>query len=339
MTSRPVDGLGAGPIERRADAPAVLAVPPAHLELDWRPLTADDAEALNGLLGRIRSTDGSGGPADASQVLSGDWKDLATDTLGGLDEDGVLRAFGAVDVRPGDVRTVRAFLTGGIDPSWRARGIGRALLDWTEGRGRQKLAETGTSLPARLAVRVDAEARDTRRLYAAGGFSPIRWYTTMRRSLDGSIPRAERPGGVRFVGWERELDEAVRLAHNQVFADHWGSEPRGAAEWQRRGGAIVPRWSLVAIDPSDGSVAGYVVSREPTEAGTAHTDLLGVRRSWRGHGLAAALLAEVLDRYRADGVGHATLEVDADNPSGAYDWYRRLGYRPVRSEILYSVEI
>ncbi len=338
MTAGP-ETRGPRPIRLRADPPAVLAVPPAHLELRWRALTADDAGALTEVLDRIASADGGTGPADGSEVVEGDWKDLEADTLGGFDQDGVLRAFGAVDVRPGDRRTVRAWLTGGIDPRWRGRGIGRAVLSWIEGRGRQKLAETGTDLPARLAVRVDSEARDARRLYAAGGFSPIRWYTTMRRSLVETPPRAEPPDGVRVTGWSPELDERVRTAHNEVFADHWGSEPRGPEEWRLRGGAIVPRWSLVALDRRDDEIAGYVVSRDPSTPGVAHTDLLGVRRSWRGHGLAAALLTAALDAYRSDGMEHATLEVDADNPSGAYDWYRRLGYRPVRTQILYTVEI
>lgn len=161
----------------------------------------------------------------------------------------------------------------------------------------------------------------------------------MRRSLDEPPPRAQPPDGVRIVGWSPELDERVRVAHNEVFADHWGSEPREPEEWRRRGGAIVPRWSLVALDARDGEIAGYVVSRESVAPGVARTDLFGVRRSWRGHGLAAALLTAALDAYRSDGTEHATLEVDADNPSGAYEWYRRFGYWLVRSQILYTVEI
>src|SRR5690606_1313533 len=139
---------------------------------------------------------------------------------------------------------------------------GRAVLRWMEGRGRQKLAESGKDLPARLAVYVDEAARDHRRLYAAGGFSPIRWYTQMRRDLRAPLPTVALPEGLRIVGWSPELDEQVRLAHNETFADHWGSEPQTPETWRQRGASFMPSWSFVALDstgPTD-QVAGYAMS-------------------------------------------------------------------------------
>lgn len=322
----------------RADPPAALAVPPAHLELGWRSLVPGDAEALVALVERMTLVDGYSTVDQRAVPPVGDGQDPGTDTLGGFDEDGELRAFGSTRVDAEDARTLCVTLTGGIDPRWRGRGIGRALLAWTEGRGRQVLADAGSDLPARLAVRIDAEARDARRLYAAGGFSPIRWYTTLQRDLNDPVPAQAPPEEVDVVPWSPELDDRVRAAHNEVVADRRGTGPHGSEQWLRRG-VIVPAWSRVAIGRRDREVAGYVLSRRSDSTVVAHTDAIGVRRSWRGHGLAAVLLTQVLAAYRADGARTATLEVDADNPSGTHDWYRRLGYVPVRSEILYSVEI
>jgi GNAT superfamily N-acetyltransferase len=350
-TSATTDGLAV-----RADAPAVLELPPAHLDLRWRPMTLEDAPALHGLLAAIEDADGSRSrtsPAEVVESLQGEWKDLATDTLVGVDADGELRAYAFVEVRPGDRRTVRAFLRGGVHPAWRGRGVGPAVLAWMEGRGRQMLAATGKDVPGRLAVYVDEHQRDQRRLYAAAGFSPIRWYTQMRRDLADPVPDAPVPPGLRVVPWSEDLDDAVRLAHNEAFLDHWGTEPQTPETWRGHQSAFAPTWSFVALDVSGGGgavpgapvVAGYLISGRyeqdwPVLGYTCgYTDLLGVRPAYRGRGLAVALLAAAMRAYRADGMQYAALSVDTANPSGAHALYPRLGYEPVHGEILYSVEI
>ena len=338
------------PIAVRADPPAVLELPPAHLELAWRPLQVRDAGDLFGLVEAIESADRAHERHSAEEIvemLEGDWKDLERDTLGGFDDVGMLRAYGFVEVRPGDTRTVRAFLNGGVHPQWRGRGIGRALLAWAEGRGRQKLAESGKELPARLAAYVDESARDHRRLYAAAGFSPVRWYTTMRRDLEEPLPEVSLPEGVRIVGWTEELDEPVRLAHNETFADHWGSEPQTRESWRQEEAHFAPSWSFVALDESVSppQVVGYALSGRYEQDWQSlgytcgFTNLLGVRPAWRGRGVAVALLAAVMRAYREDGMEYACLGVDTANPSGAHGLYERLGYEPTHGEVLYSVEL
>lgn len=334
------------PIAVRADAPTVLDLPPAHLELTWRPLQLADAPALHALLQAIEEADAAPQRESYDEVVDlfkGAWKDPHRDSLVGLDADGVPRAYGIVEVRPGDTATVRAFLRGGVHPRWRGRGLGRAVVTWLEGRGRQKLVEAGKDLPARLAVYVDEAARDQRRLWAAAGFSPIRWYTDMRRDLAAPLPEAAPPAGVRVVGWTPELDDAVRVAHNETFSDHWGSEPQTPETWEHDS-HFVPSWSFVALTEDD-EVAGYLVSGryeqdwEPLGYTCGYTELLGVRRAWRGTGLASALLRRAMEAYRADGMEYASLGVDTANPSGAHGLYERLGYEATHGQVLYSVEL
>ena len=130
----------------RADAPEVVEIPSGHLELSWRPLTLTDAAELQALLLICAVEDAEHDRRtfeDVVEMLSGSWKDRERDTLGGFDSSGGLRAFALVEVRPGDTRTLRCFLFGRIHPQWRGRGLGRALVTWMEGRGRQKLVESG----------------------------------------------------------------------------------------------------------------------------------------------------------------------------------------------------
>lgn len=338
------------PIEVRADPPAVLDVPPAHLELAWRPLQLRDATALHALIQAIDSVDRATerhSHAEVVEMLTGSGKDLARDSLGGFDETGAMRAYALVEVRPDDARVVRAQLRGGVDPFWRGRGIGRAILAWMEGRGRQKLAESGKDLPARLAVMVEEKARDHRRLYAAAGFSPIRWYTTMRRDLSAPLPEVQTPPGIVIEPWREEVDDAVRQAHNEAFADHWGSEPQSPDSWTEHQAHFAPEWSLVAIDEAGEGreVAGYLLSARYEHDWPAlgyscgYTDVLGVRRPWRSNGLAALLLVRAMAGYRESGMDYACLRVDTANPSGAVGLYERLGYEPTYGHVLYSVEI
>lgn len=367
------------PLAVRADAPAVLELPPAHLELTWRPLHAGDAPALFDLISRVEAADRAPQRQSREEVedlFAGPWRDWHRDSLGGFDDAGRLRAYAFVEVRPGDTSTVRAFLRGGVDPRWRGRGLGRAVVAWMEGRGRQKLVESGKDLPARLAVFVDEDARDQRRLWAAAGFSPIRWYTDMRRDLSRPLPATTPPEGVRVVGWSPDLDDAVRRAHNDVFADHWGSEPQTPETW-RHDVHFVPAWSFVALAepeaatdtaatglaatdtavthpaatgepvtaPDGSEVVGYLLSGrfeqdwEPLGYTCGYTELLGVRRAWRGRRLAGALLGRAMEAYRADGMEYACLGVDTANPTGAHGLYAQLGYEATHGQVLYSVEI
>ncbi len=336
------------PIAERAAAPAQVPVLDGPDGLTWRPLTRDDVPALTRLLNAAEEADGAPyrtSPEEVGEKFDGDWKDHARDTLAGVDADGVIRAYAQVSQPPGDTRVVRAFLDGAVDPQWRGRGIGRQLLGWQEARGRQLLAASGKDLPGRLAVYTDDDATATVRLLRASVFTPVRYYTEMRRPLDVELPTAAVPAGLRIERWSAERDEQVRLAHNETFADHWGSEPRTADEWAHGRSMFAPTWSLVAIDEASDEVAGYLLSGRyehdwPVVGhSSGYTELLGVRRPWRGRGLAPALLTAAMTAYRADGIEYAELGVDTANPSGAHRLYESLGYVVFHRATMFSIEV
>ena len=348
LTVAPVAPLA--PIAQRAQAPATLELPPAALGLTWRPLHRGDGDALFALLAAIEDAERPPYRTDRDEVdekFDGAWKDLERDSLGGFDADGVLRAFGLAEVRPGDSTTVRAFLDGGVHPELRGRGVGRALLAWQVGRGRQKLVASGKDLPARIGVFTDDDAAATRRLLARAGFAPRRYYRAMRRDLALPLPTVELDAGLRVVPWSPDLDEHVRLAHNDAFRDHWGSEPATPESWTAGRAKFAPSWSFVVLDETAAEplVAGYALSGRyeqdwPVLGYTAgYTETLGVRRAYRGRRLAPALLTASMAAFRADGMQYAELDVDTENPSGAHGLYARLGYEVTHGSALYSIEL
>ena len=318
---------------------------PAAPALTWRPLHPDLVPQWHRLTEVLVEADHGTehlAPDDLADELAPDWIDLERDTVVALDEAGVARAFGVTQIRPGDVTLLRAHLWGGVDPQWRGRGIGRDLLARQESRAAEivaaRRAELGPQTPAQLWLFVDEGVEAAERLAARAGFEAGRYSWVMQRDLatplpDAALPAAEVAAGLRLVPWSAELDEAIRLAHNEAFTDHWGFQPWTEETWRQwesghrdfRGD-----WSFVVLDGDE--VAGYALSAGYVNDWAAQgftegwTGKLGVRRPWRGRGLAKALLAASMAAFRDAGLQYAGLDVDSANPNGAVALYTGLGY-------------
>ncbi|OCI32339.1 mycothiol acetyltransferase [Oerskovia enterophila] len=360
MSTEPSSPPALAPIAERVAAPAHLPLPEVD-GLVWRSLTLADAPALFALTAAVEEHDRHPfrtSLEETEEMFEGEWRDLARDTLVGLDVDGEPRAYASVDTRPGDASVVRAFVQGAVHPRWRGRGVGRQVLAWSTGRARQLLAASGKELPARIAGYVqDGDAPECR-LFEAAGYTANRYYSTLRRDLSLPVPEVALGDGLRVVPWSPELDEATRLAHNDAFRDHWGSEPATPESWVHGRSMFAPEWSVLVVDDAapDGVaprastgggpvVAGYLLSGRYEQdwpvAGysSGYTETLGVRREYRGRRIALALLSAGMTAYQAGGVEFAELDVDTENPSGAHGLYASLGYEKKDGSRMYSIEL
>lgn len=203
----------------------------------------------------------------------------------------------------------------------------------------------GHDVPWMLRAWVEDHHGDRERLLRAAGFTPRRFTATMRRDLADPLPEVTLPDGVEVVGLAvpgtagpagRELSplqDRVRRTHNEAFADHWGSEPIEAEDWARHcvsGPGARPDLSFAALDGS-GEVVAYLVSGTYPQDWQAQgftegwTNLLGVAPSHRRQGLARTLLVRAMGTYAAEGLQHAGLAVDVENPR-ALELYTGLGY-------------
>jgi mycothiol synthase len=232
---------------------------------------------------------------------------------------------------------------GHVDPAWRRRGIGTALLAENLRRVEDRAARLGDPRPdGRPEVRSlvgDTEA-GAEALLSAVGLVPIRWVFLMRRPTLDDIPEAPLPEGLEIRAVVPAQHRAIILADAEASRDHW--DPRDPTESSIK--AMFEREELATdlwvVAWYGGQVAGSVQSwiwrHENERLGVRRgwLESISVRRRWRRRGLGRALTAEALRRLKAAGMDDAMLGVDASNPTGALGLYQGLGFEvETRSQI------
>lgn len=334
------------PLRDRVPSPGTATLPEGPPGIRWRPLSIDDAELLTELQERISARDHptwSESLDELQEELGHSWVDPAHDGMLAIDDEGTAVAWGLVVAPPDPESLVRVILFGGVDPAHRGRGIGRRLLAWQHERARGMLAASDLALPAWVLSYAADRAPEHGAMLQRAGFEPARYFTTLECDLATPSSSASIPDGVRVVPFDAALSEAVRAAKNAAFADHWGSQPASREGWESMQGLSSFRRDLSRVALAGDEVVGFVVSEvndddwERQGSRSGYIGLVGTVRAWRGRGLASALLAEVVEAYRAAGLERAVLDVDADNPTGALGVYTRLGFEPTARDVSYRV--
>jgi ribosomal protein S18 acetylase RimI-like enzyme len=105
-----------------------------------------------------------------------------------------------------------------------------------------------------------------------------------------------------------------------------------------------PDLSFVVLDDRDRVVAHCMNKRFESDddligRSDGWIDSLGTLREHRGKGIASALVAHSLHAFAAAGLTHASIGVDSENPSGAAQLYRRLGFQPQQRSITYEIAL
>jgi len=335
-----------------SEVPPLIQPDASQTGLQWRPATTADLDNWAELIARTAAVEHPvwfERRGDLVHVLESTKNDPRTNTILGFDADGVARAYGRITKNPeGD----KATGMGCVDPDWQRRGVGSAVLAWQEAQTRRRFhadkAAGHSTAPPRLRIQTEEQHPHQAAVLRARGYDIVRWFNEMHRPLSGPAskpaPGARLEPGLELCTFDPSLHEAVRLAHNDAFRDHWGSEPRDEETWRFTVEEPTARsdWSAVVIDASTREVAGYqLASYDPASAvdrgfKEGYTELLGVRRAFRGRGIAQALLADALRRFTAAGMDIASLDVDSANPTGALALYLGMGYRPVNRSMTWE---
>ncbi len=321
-------------------------LPAAVAGVTWRPLTVDDAPAMHALARASETADKVPfvtSPEEIVRQLADPESDLATDTIGAFMPDGGLAAFGASRTRREATRRRALSQEGTVHPEFRRKGLGSAVLDWTEARGQERLLVLHEDVPAFHELFSNENWADRRDFFTARGYEPIRYYDDMRRPLSEPIPEAPLAPGLRFSLWTPDSDELFRQAHNDAFRDHWGSEPLPAELWRHHVSGSQHFRADLSWGVFEGhDLVGYCTAYHAPEDAQVTVRLegwlgqVGVRRAWRGRGVASAVMCHVMRAMAEAGMDDACLDVDSENPSGAVGLYTRLGFQRVERWIRWA---
>ncbi len=254
--------------------------------------------------------------------------------------DGALVAAAETSVRTRDGVAVH-LLDGWVRPEVRRRGLGRALLHWTERRASQVARVDGRTGERVTSTWPDANQAGAIALYESEDYRVVRYGLMMLRDLADQIPDRPLPEGLEVRPVLPADHRRIWDADVEAFRDEWGRADPLETDYARW--FAIPEndpalWQ-VAWDGDDvaGSVMPFVFAGENETLGLSRAWLehISVRRPWRRRGLASALIVRALRDLRSRGLAEVALGVDAENLSGAVSLYEGLGFRRARTAISY----
>jgi GNAT superfamily N-acetyltransferase len=226
------------------------------------------------------------------------------------------------------------FVHGVVRPEERRRGIGRALFAavtaWAAERG-------GT----RVEAWVDDFEPDARGFLERRGFEPVKREIKVALDLRDHTPLpVEPPAGITIASWAERPDAAhglyeVACEANPDIPGDEEDEIEPYEQWLRnhmQGSGDLPEATFVAFDGDE--VVGFskfsLTGAQPT---VAFHDLTGVKRAWRGRGIAGALKRAQIGWAKAAGYERlVTNNEERNEPIRRLN--ARLGYEPYSTRTL-----
>ena len=233
---------------------------------------------------------------------------------------------------------LREFRTGGaVDPAFRRRGIGTALLRESERRSAILAAALPTDRPLVVGCFTDDRNVGAKALAQGEGFEPARWFFEMHRTgVDRDLPEVPAlPEGIEVRPVDESQYRAIWRADIEAFRDHWGGGDESDEAFRRYQDApnFDPSLWVVAWEGDEVVAASintiYHEDNKALAIKRGWLDSIFTRRPWRKRGLASALIVRSLHVLADRGIGIAALGVDADNPSGALRLYESHGFSVV----------
>jgi mycothiol synthase len=303
-----------------------------------------DIQALAGLMNAAASVDGAEYARTVEEVrrMMSAPLFLPEENCFLFEVAGQLVAYGRVDLEEGPGNSV-FFVRGTVHPDWRRRGIGTRVMERIEQRIQERLEEASQqAVYANTWTQLKHEDRQA--LSRKMGYELARYFFDMERTLrkGGSpveVPEPVYPAGIVVQSMKERPDlEAVWLAVNESFRDHWGHTDLLLEQWQHWIAEPAYRSDLwfIAWDTEHDEPAGVcLTSIEPGHNARVRRQegwvrVLGVRRPYRKQGLGRALLLSGMKALQEEGMDWAMLGVDSENLTGALRLYEGAGFRPVK---------
>jgi mycothiol synthase len=222
---------------------------------------------------------------------------------------------------------------GYLMPEWRGKGIGTAMLHRVEARIRKLASAHPRGICAAITTGASSTEKDTTRLLLHEGYFPVQVFSEMALDLARHIPNVYLPHGFELrsaragdcrAAWE--IGRAARARGQGLMA---------APEDEYRALQDSPTFdpALWRVAWAGDEIAGVVLCELSGDVGLV-TDVC-ICLSWRGHGLARAILLHALHGLKARGAAQARLIADAGAALTGDTLYASVGFRALKQYTRY----
>lgn len=225
---------------------------------------------------------------------------------------------------------------GWLLPAWRGRGIGTAMLRWSQGRLRE-VAATHPGGKRTFATNVSSTEREAAALMEGEGYVAVRRLSDMELATLDRLPEVVLPDGLDLRPVRPEHYREIYRAYKDAWAGVSVNTVESEEDYNR---FLQENVEAPGFDPAlwrvawDGDrVAGLALFRIARGAGTLPE--LAVREGWRRRGLARALMVLGLGELRDRGVARVRLFTNASDEQGARSLYESLGFRELKRHTFY----
>lgn len=229
-------------------------------------------------------------------------------------------------------------------PEWRGRGIENDLLVRVQAR----LYEEVSQHPAAenwFEIETAQGQRWLTEILERDGYQAARFFFDMMRPISENIPEAELPPGIETRPVKPEEMRKIFYGGEEAFADEWSAPVIEEGDFERWLSKDIWKPALWQIawegDEFVGMILNHVRENENKQYGykRGYTENIAVRKPWRRRGIAKALLVRSLKMFREMGFDSTALGVDTENPNDARRLYESVGYKTVRTIIVYRKRI
>ncbi|MCM6772987.1 mycothiol synthase [Nocardia sp. CDC159] len=288
-------------------------------------LGPDTVARVRDLLDRATETDGVA-PVSEQAVLSLTTPSTARHLL--VERDGAVAGYANLVAAHGEHP---AMAEAAVDPRYRSRGIGAALVAaaLAAGGAGARIWAHGNLAPAKaVAGRL--------------GLTVARELWQMRRRLaTPELPELIVPDGIALRTYSGPEDDAELLRVNNAAFD-WHPEQGGWGEaeiaMRRDSSWFDPKGLFIAVDVADPKrVLGFhwtkVTDDEQPPAGEVY--VVAIDPAAQGRGLGRLLTLAGLHYLRDRGLGEVLLYTEADNTAAVHT-YTRLGFEPAHVDVAYT---
>ncbi|MEV7499754.1 GNAT family N-acetyltransferase [Streptomyces sp. NPDC093018] len=295
-----------------------------------RPATTADTDAVHRLVGAgeralhgLAATDADRIAADLGMAGAA----AACDTVLVTGPAGDPAAWGWVRGRRATVH---------VHPEHRGRGLGTALLAWSEARARELGGD-------RLSQTVSDSDLAAAALLRSGGYVRVVTEWLLEMPLPGEPEVPEPPAGITVRAFRAGDEESAYRLTEDAF-DEWQQRRKPYAEWARLTvgrATFAPSASPLAFEGD--RLVGAVLSLDAggldggegyVDGGEGYVERVAVRRDQRNRGIARLLLREAFRAFYLQGRRSCVLWTHSD--TGALALYERIGMTVRRSSTVYG---